>query len=337
MATSYHLSHDALEALFTAIRSDGRRILAPVDREGRTELREITSPSEAAQGRLQTVLSAKEAVFPKVERILSYTLVPGQVDLKDQEPAAAPTVLFCVRPCEAKAFAALDVVFNWDTRDPFFNAKMDRLAVIAVGCTQADEACVCTSVGGSPVSTEGADLFLMPLEEGWFAEVLTPRGEALMALAPGAFTPGNGVDVQALAAQVPVRFDHAALTAKLPGMFESPEWVDQSLRCVGCGACAFVCPTCVCFDLQEEADPKQGQRLRCWDSCGSRMFTLHASGHNPREVQSQRWRQRIYHKFAYYPDRYGRLGCVGCGKCTRACPVDMNLGEHLAHAAEVRA
>jgi formate hydrogenlyase subunit 6/NADH:ubiquinone oxidoreductase subunit I len=66
------------------------------------------------------------------------------------------------------------------------------------------------------------------------------------------------------------------------------------------------------------------------------MFTLHASGHNPRSKQSQRWRQRVYHKFSYYPDRYNMLGCVGCGKCTRACPVDMNLREHLAHAAEVR-
>jgi len=129
-------------------------------------------------------------------------------------------------------------------------------------------------------------------------------------------------------------FDAKALEQKLAGKFENPVWLEQSLRCLGCGACAFVCPTCVCFDIQDEADTRGGQRLRAWDSCGLRLFTLHASGHNPRSKQSQRWRQRIYHKFAYYPDRWGTLGCVGCGKCSRACPVDMNLKEHLAQAAE---
>jgi formate hydrogenlyase subunit 6/NADH:ubiquinone oxidoreductase subunit I len=96
-----------------------------------------------------------------------------------------------------------------------------------------------------------------------------------------------------------------------------------------------VCPTCVCFDIQEEADQAGERRLRTWDSCGYRMFTLHASGHNPRDTQGARWRQRIYHKFSYYPERYGKLGCVGCGKCTRACPVDMNLQEHLVEASQV--
>ena len=145
------------------------------------------------------------------------------------------------------------------------------------------------------------------------------------------------MDKSASAAKVEPAFDQPALTSQLPGLFDSELWVDQSLRCVGCGACAYVCPTCVCFDIQEEADPKKGERLRCWDSCGSHMFTLHASGHNPREVQSARWRQRVYHKFSYYPERYSMLGCVGCGKCTRACPVDMNLKEHLTEAAGVMA
>lgn len=336
MAGTFLLTRDALEALFAALRQDGRRILAPIDADGRTELQEVEKPQQVAQDYLQTILSAKETVFPKVERLLSYTLAPGQVDLKDAEPQAAPTVLFGVRPCEAAAFKALDAVFNWDTRDKFFNARLERLAVIGVGCTKADEACFCTSVGGSPVSVQGSDLFLMPFEGGYLAEVLTEKGEALKALAPQLFTPHQPVDLAPLGAKVDTAFDQPALTAKLPGMFESELWVDQSLRCVGCGACAFVCPTCVCFDIQEEADPAKGERLRCWDSCGSHMFTLHASGHNPREVQSQRWRQRVYHKFSYYPDRYQMLGCVGCGKCTRACPADMNLREHLIEAAEVQ-
>ncbi|HNX94323.1 MAG TPA: 4Fe-4S dicluster domain-containing protein [Holophaga sp.] len=337
MAETYTISNEALDRLFQAMAQDGRRILAPVDADGRIELQLVARPADVAQGYLQTILSAKETVFPKVERLLSYELEPSKVDLKDATPQALPTVLFGIRPCEASAFAALDAVFNWDTRDAFFNARWQNLAVIGMACTQSDAACFCTSVGGAPDSTKGSDILLKPLADasGYQAEVLTDKGRAIQALVPECFLSSEPSPFSP--AVVESAFDQPALTAKLPGLFDNELWVDQSLRCIGCGACAFVCPTCVCFDIQEEADAKKGERLRCWDSCGFSMFTLHASGHNPREKQSQRWRQRVYHKFSYYPQRYGMLGCVGCGKCTRACPVDMNLKEHLKDAAEVQA
>jgi ferredoxin len=112
-------------------------------------------------------------------------------------------------------------------------------------------------------------------------------------------------------------------------MFENEVWKAQSERCLGCGACAFVCPTCACFDIQEDAKGNTGNRIRCWDSCGFSLFTLHTSGHNPRPDQSARWRQRLMHKFSYMPDRLSVTGCTGCGRCSRACPVDMNIAEHL--------
>jgi len=333
MADMYQLASASLDPLFAAITASGRRILAPTDQDGRTELNPVTRFGQVAKDYVQTTLSAKEAVFPKVEQLLSYTLLPGKVDLVDAEPAAVPTVVFGIRPCEASGFQALDAVFNWDYRDKFFNARMEQLTVIGMGCTRRDDACFCTSVGGGPGSTRGSDILLTPTASGYLAEVQSDKGRAIVALAAELFTPAAAADKSMLVA-LPAAFDQPALSAKLPAMFDSPLWAEQSLRCVGCGACAFVCPTCVCFDIQEEADTRQGRRLRTWDSCGYHMFTLHASGHNPRETQGARWRQRIYHKFSTYPERYGQLGCVGCGKCTRACPVDMNLQEHLVEASQ---
>jgi sulfhydrogenase subunit beta (sulfur reductase) len=334
MSEKYTISESAIGTLFDAIAKAGNRILGPKHVGDRIEITELPSATELAKEGQATV-SAKATVFPKVERLLQYRFEGKNVALEDVEPGVRPTVLFGIRPCEARAFHALDVVFNWDYKDKFFNQRLASTTVVTMACTQGDESCFCTSVGSRPDDSEGSDILLSPLRAGgYLAEVLTEKGRSLVALARDTFCPVSGQPELAPPATVAPVFDAKALEAKLAGKFESPLWLEQSLRCLGCGACAFVCPTCVCFDLQDEADTRGGQRLRAWDSCGMRIFTLHASGHNPREKQSQRWRQRIYHKFVYYPDRWKTLGCVGCGKCSRACPVDMNLKQHLVEAAQ---
>lgn len=337
MAERMILTKESLNTLFEKLRESGKRILAPRQKAEQVLFEEVNSPAEVALESLQTTLSAKDTVFPRYEELFHYETTAKDVKLEDAKSAAVPTVLFGVRPCDARSFAVLGSVFNWDYTDRFFKERMDATTVVAIACTKADASCFCTSVGGGPGDTNGSDILLTPLDANrYLAEILTEKGQAVVACASQAFTPAGDEKKESVLADVPQRFDLAKLTAKLPGLFgKEAVWIDQSLRCLGCGACAFVCPTCVCFDIQDEKSRQSGKRTRCWDSCGFSLFTLHTSGHNPRSRQSARWRQRVMHKFSYFEQRLGFLGCVGCGRCSRACPADMNLAEHLKTLAEV--
>lgn len=339
MADARTLRRESLARWFEAIRSAGRRILAPRARGDTTAFEEVTAPSEVATDLVQTTLSPKAAVFPRCEELLRYER-DGQ-DLRVTDPPHQPpeTVLFGVRPCDAAAMEVLDALFSADPPDCFFRTRRARTTVVAIACTQADAACFCTSVGLSPGATLGSDILLTPLDgTGFAAEVLTDKGRRIVELCPEVFGPAVAAqNRQAVLAQVPVRFELGRLSDRLAAIFDKEElWVDQSLRCLGCGTCAFVCPVCACFDIQDEGTAHRGARLRCWDSCGFSLFTLHASGHNPRHLQSQRWRQRVMHKFSYAARRLGRIACVGCGRCSRACPADMNLADHLQALAEAK-
>ncbi len=339
MSESSILQRASLGAWLEAMGRAGQRVLAPVRDADRVVFSTPSAPDSVVTDFVQTPGPAKAVVFPPYDGILRFRINANDVHVHEPLITAEPTVLFGVRPCDAASFATLRAVFTWDSPDAWFESRMANLTVIAVSCTQCDEYCFCTSVGGGPGSTKGSDILLTPLDDRrWLVEVLTDKGRAAVTLAPKLFTPANGeaANKEKVLAKVPVRFEAGEVAQRLSSLFDRTEvWKEQSLRCLGCGACAFVCPTCSCFDIQDERVRDQGLRLRCWDSCGFRLFTLHASGHNPRRVQSERWRQRVMHKFSYQPERLGVTGCVGCGRCSRACPVDMNLGEHVQMLSEM--
>jgi ferredoxin len=332
------LKKESLEQLFGKLKSSGRRILAPVQKGEEIFFEEVSSPKDLAKDYIQTTVSAKGVVLPRCEELFSYTIADKEVKIEERKSEPKPTVVFGLRPCDAASFAVLNSVYSWDYQDELFKSRLAKTAVIGVSCKKSDEYCFCTSVNGGPGETKGSDILLTELSNGdYLAEVITDKGKELVALAPELFGPAPAEAKEKNLAQVAKQFDLKALNEKLNKIFDNNElWVEQSLRCLGCGACAFVCPACVCFDIQDEGNRKGGVRLRCWDSCGFSLFTQHTSGHNPRSVQSQRWRQRIMHKFAYMPERQEYFGCVGCGRCSRSCPADMNLIEHLKEIMETK-
>lgn len=326
------LDTDKLNDLASALAAAGYRVIAPIRDAAAVRLAEWTPGAEIALDEVPTN-SVKEILLPRSEIIGRAKLQGNEFAMQELAPEALKTALLCVRPCDAAALALLDAVFNWGAPevvpDGFYNARRAATTVVTLACATADDYCFCTSLGGSPDNTRGTDAMLRPCDGGkrLLFESLSPKGEAL-AQAAGAVL----VEGQAKAdppAQVKPRFNQAAVTEWLAKNFDSPLWEKLSLACRGCGACAYACPTCHCFDVQDEANRHRSVRFRNWDSCGFALFTLHASGHNPRPNQSARWRQRVMHKLSYIPERFSLLGCTGCGRCARLCDAGMDIAATL--------
>jgi sulfhydrogenase subunit beta (sulfur reductase) len=333
----YIVRKGSLDKLFEILKGNNKHIVAPFHVNEKTSYRNVEKFTDIATGYIQTTQSSKEVSFPRTEKLLDYSKSEAGMSVKGIGIDKIPEiVLWGVRPCDAMGIGQLGAIFNWDYKDEIFNNRQLKVTVLGFSCPTADEYCFCTSVGGNPGNTEGSDiLFTMLGEKGdYLAEVITDKGASVVSLAKELFEADAKAEKEKYLASVPVKFKREEIYGKLEKFFESPEWVEQSLKCLGCGACAYVCPTCACFDIQDEAHGKAGMRVRCWDSCGFSLFTLHTSGHNPRAVQSARWRQRLMHKFSYMPERLSVYGCTGCGRCSRACPSDMNILEHLISIKE---
>lgn len=332
------LRKNSLETLFDILRQNSKSIYAPATKNGKVLFREADSFSMITTDYIQTTQSSKDVAFPRTEKVLEYSKSKDGMSVKGIDLNDIPdVVLWGVRPCDATGVGELSAIFNWDYKDEIYNNRLSRVTVFGFSCSKSDDYCFCTSVGGTPGNTEGSDILFTQLgEDGdYLAEILTDKGSVIVSLASGLFENIDNPEKEKFLAEVPVWFNHEDIRKKLEKFFESELWSEQSLRCIGCGACAYVCPTCACFDIQDEAHGKSGSRVRCWDSCGFSQFTLHTSGHNPGNVQSLRWRQRIMHKLSYMPDRLSVYGCTGCGRCSRACPVDMNILEHLISIQEI--
>jgi len=284
-------------------------------------------------------LSPKSAIYPQSERMFEYNLDendPQAHILKESPKDFFPQAIVGIRPCDAFSFQMVKINFdNPQYRDPWWVQRYEATTFVGLGCKDPCATCFCTSVGSGPFSEKGLDVTLYDLGETFLAKSLTDKGEAFL----GKIKRGSPADESAMkeaestASAASGKMSSTVSTDELRGkgvmdLFDAPFWDGVGFACINCGTCTFFCPTCWCFDIQDEVLGKEGDRIRNWDACMFPIFTLHGSGHNPRDNKVHRVRQRFMHKLKYYVDKYDDgVCCVGCGRCIQFCPVNIDIRE----------
>ncbi len=296
-----------------------------------------------AQGQLpdldcaNTRMSARSVVYPQSEILFEYSMDskdPEANILKETPAPAKPAAAVGIRPCDAYSFLLVRRNFDApDVKDTFWLRNYEATTFVGLACDRPGATCFCTSAGCGPYEEQGLDVLLRKDGDGYIAKVITDKGAAFCAAAgwntdaPADSAAGFSAAKEAAEAKMVSKVETDRL-AQVPQMelYEAGFWEDIAFSCINCGTCTYLCPTCWCFDIQDEVRGKHGIRERNWDSCMFPLFTLHGSGHNPRGQKVQRVRQRFMHKLKYYVDKYGDgIQCVGCGRCVQYCPVNIDI------------
>jgi sulfhydrogenase subunit beta (sulfur reductase) len=361
----FFLSHADVTALVDGLLAAGTEVIAPVVvgacdtpaamasaaclRPGapaeQVDYAVLDGHRRLAMGEAMPNLSLKGFFLPQNEALLCWRQHGGTVDVQAAPAEHAARLVLGAKPCDTAALEVVDKVMNWGCADELWNGRREATTIVALACPVEDDSCFCTAVGAAPDGTRGSDALITPVDGGYLLHVVTDKGRAFVDANAGSFANLDGLmGADGLRAQAEtfradaharvagnLQIDAASVRQWIETHFDDPLLTALGVRCNGCGACSSVCPTCHCFDIVDEPEGVGGgTRRRCWDTCQTGKFTAHASGHNPREDQNVRFRQRINHKFAVYPLRFGEVLCTGCGRCTRVCHAGQDLVEILA-------
>jgi sulfhydrogenase subunit beta (sulfur reductase) len=319
------------------------KIYAPVNDNGIVSFNEISNIKEIYLDYLNSRIPPKNVLFPQVETIFTYKKQGKDIQIDENKSIYEKSLIFGIRPCDARSFTFLKKFFSFGKyKDIYFLERQKNTMIIGLGCLNPSTTCFCTSVDGSPFGTEGIDILLTEYKENFLVEPITKAGEDLIKNIGWLLKVNKNdlIEIEKLKKKIeesiPKINDIKNIEKKLDKMFDHPYWEEESQGCLGCGTCAYLCPTCHCFDVSDENKlDGSGRRIRIWDTCQFCLFTQETSGHNPRPTKKQRTRQRVYHKFNYYPKNYQLIGCVGCGRCIIYCPVNHDIREIFSEVTKI--
>lgn len=316
----------------------GKNVLAPQADGEAMRFATVAEGETPALDYNNTRVPPKGVLFPQTETLLKFQTGGEEVE---EPPLDQETIVLGLRPCDARAMAIVEKLFRWDIDDPYFVKRQELTTLVGLACNEPGLNCFCSSIGGGPASTEGLDMLMVDLGESYLLEALTEKGKALLAEGKALLEeagPDAGKEKEKLVAEaeqkIKRKVDTEGIPEGLPGLWDDPLWQNVSASCLGCGTCTYLCPTCHCFDIQDETEVFDARRCRMWDSCMFDEYTMHTSGHNPRPTRKERTRNRISHKYSYYVDKFDVIACVGCGRCTNLCPVNIDIVETIRQVKE---
>ena len=361
------LARAELPRLIDALRDAGHRVLGPTVRDGALVFDDVKSlddlpvgwRDEQSPGRYRLTHGGGDEVFGVVNgpgSLKAYTFVPREPLLRIEMsaeagsggafraealvPQAERLAILGVRACDLAALAVQDRIFLGDRfPDASYAARRERLFLVAVGCTHSLETCFCASMETGPQPRQGYDLALTELDGGFVARAGSEAGRALLDALATTEPPADALERERTAYDACAGGMQRALPREhvrdiLFANLQHPRWEDVAGRCLSCGNCTMVCPTCFCHDVRDEPslDLTSSIRVREWDSCFNRE---HAQVHglNFRPQIRDRYRQWLVHKLASWVDQFETSGCVGCGRCITWCPVGIDLTEEVAAIA----
>ena len=251
------------------------------------------------------------------------------------------------RACDIAAMKVQDQHFlQQQFVDPCYKARRENLLVIAVNCGHPAETCFCHSTGDGPfvdddIDDNGSDIVLTELQDGFLLDAFTAKGRQLLqGLALQDSTEEQAEEsarIKARASKQNRQLPQYDIRSRLFNSLNDDAWHAIATKCLSCGNCTAVCPTCFCHSETEvpELDGRSSSHVREWDSCFSQGHS-YIHGITIRSETSQRYRQWLTHKFSSWIDQYGRSGCTGCGRCITWCPVGIDVTESLANFEERR-
>ena len=281
--------------------------------------------------------SLKRYLLPPSEVLWQARRVKGSLTFVSTNGFAPPLAFIGIRPCELEAIARLDRVYlQGPYADPAYGARRSAMFFVAANCVEPADTCFCASMHTGPRAWSRFDLALTEVDGGFLAEAGTPRGARVIeALRCGEAPPDLCAKADAALAAAETRLRRAVATeglaADLAARREHPHWDDVASRCLACGNCTLVCPTCFCHTVEDASDltGRELERRRRWDSCFTGEFSYIHGGSIRASVRA-RYRQWLLHKFSAWVEQFGMNGCVGCGRCITWCPAGIDVTEELA-------